>query len=168
MKKRYRPHATDRQREMIRKLTVAGVPQKQIARRVGLTRFSVWKNQKRLGLRQFVAERVPLSETTKRKIISMLRQNLGRLRIARELGVSLEKIDKITRRIKFRRRRGSVGCRYKLTGPEIARIRQALTESEQVLCKRFHISRWWLRRFRVGSFSRKRKRNTTRPGRLRS
>jgi hypothetical protein len=87
----------------------------------------------------------------------MLRQNLGRLRIARGLKVGLRDIDFISRRICFRRRRGSPGIAYRLRPLEIARIREAITQSERAIAKKFHVSRWWLRRFRLGNFSRKHK-----------
>jgi hypothetical protein len=150
---------TARQKALIEKWTRAGVlEQQEIAAKLDLSDVAVWKIQKQLGLRQRVPEREPLSKKTESKIIEMLRQNVARVLIARETGVSLDRIHGIARRIRFRRQRGSVGCGYGLRPPEVAAIRKALTKSEQALCKRFHISRSWLRHFRVGSFSRKRKR----------
>jgi uncharacterized protein YerC len=148
---------TDVARERIRELTIGGMEQQKIAVDVGLSRSTIWKVQRQLQLRQHVPNRQPVSASTQNKITAMLRQAAGRIRIARELGVSLETIDRIARRIRFRRRRGSPGIAYRLRKPEIARIREAITESEKQLCKRFHVSRWWLRRFRAGLFSRRRK-----------
>jgi hypothetical protein len=147
---------TSRQRALIKKWTLAGkLEQQEIAARLDLTRAGVWMVQRELRVRQRVSDREPLSQKTQNKISAMLKKNLGRIRISRETGVTLGKIDGIARRIHFRRRRGSVGVGYRLRKPEIARIREALSESERTLCKRFHVSRWWLRKFRLGSFSRK-------------
>ncbi len=147
---------TAAERETIRRLTVAGhMPQQQIADKLRRTRHTIWKIQKELRLCQRVANREPLSENTKKKLVAMLRQNAGRIRIARDTGITVDKIDKIARSIRFRRRRGSVGCAYRLSPSEVRAIRRAVTQSERRLCKKFHISREWLRHFRVGSFSRR-------------
>jgi hypothetical protein len=133
---------TARQRALIRNWTCAGeLEQQEVAARLGLTRATVWKTQKKLGIRQLVRDRLPLSEATENKIIMMLRQNCGRMRITRETGVALSRIDRIAKRIHFRRQRGSATCAYRLTASEIARIRRAVTESERAICKQFHVSR---------------------------
>ena len=141
----------------IAKLTRSGTQQKKIAATLGLCPPTIAKAQRLLGLRQRVPDREPLPEETKKQIISMLRDNVPRLRIARELGVSLDKLHSIAKRLHFRRQRGSVGCAYKLTPAEITAIRKALTRSEESICKKFHVSRWWLRKFRLGDFSRRKR-----------
>jgi hypothetical protein len=103
---------TNRQRALIKKWTRARkLQQQEMGAKLGLCYQTVLHTQKKLGLRQYVPDRQPLSKKTESKIVGMLRQNLGRLHIARQLGVSLEKIDRISLRIRFRRRsRQSRNC----------------------------------------------------------
>ena len=143
---------TGRQRALIRKWTLARIlEQQEIAAKLDLSRVAVWKVQKALGL----SARPTLSKKTQKRIATLLRKQWPGRRIERELGIGPRWIARIARRMRHRRRRGSIGCAYRLSAPEVTAIRRAITKSERTIAKKFHVSRSWLRRFRLGSFSRK-------------
>jgi DNA invertase Pin-like site-specific DNA recombinase len=89
---------TQRQREkVIRKMTRKREPQDKIARACGMTRTGVWRAQQRLGLVQFVRERMP-SEEKQRQILALTQARVPISRIQLALGVGRKIILTVARR----------------------------------------------------------------------
>jgi uncharacterized protein YerC len=143
--------ATNRQREAIRKLSVAQVPQNNIIAETGLSRATIWKVQKTLGLPQR-RRPVPLPKKIEKKIVKLLKKGWGRRHIAQHLGIGEGKIKRVMQKTRHRKPRGSANTRYNLTAPERRAIRKALYENESRIAKRFHVSRTWLSAFRMRKF----------------
>jgi hypothetical protein len=90
---------TRRQREkIIRAMTKKRASQSAIAKRVGMTRVGVWRAQQRLGLKQFVPDRVYPSQKTERMIVALLRARIPHSHIEVGLRIGLKKIKGIALR----------------------------------------------------------------------
>jgi len=105
--------------EKVRKMTVAGVRQRQIARIVGVHRNSIFRAQRKLRL----SACQPLPTATRRRIRYLLRRKRwGTSRIAKHLGISEYQVREIAKRSGFERRPGEIGWRSHLSPDVYAKL----------------------------------------------
>jgi glycerol dehydrogenase-like iron-containing ADH family enzyme len=132
-------------RQQIQVFSAARMPQKHIAKQLGLSIHLVRKTQKEFGLLPHSTE--PLPAATRKQILAFLHQH-GAPTIARILGVQQHQIYRVAREAKFRRAPGSSGFRYKFSAEEFRAIRRALRISERRIAEKFGTSRAWVSAFR--------------------
>jgi hypothetical protein len=108
-------------RQQIRVFSAARMPQKNIAKQLGLSVHLVRKTQKEFSLLPHSTE--PLPPATQKQILEFLHKH-GAPTVARILGVLQHQIYRVAREANFRRGPGSAGFRYRFTALELRAIRR--------------------------------------------
>jgi DNA-binding CsgD family transcriptional regulator len=106
-----RPDRNPKQLERIRELTLGGHSQKEIAARLRIHRNSVYRYQRAQGLRAWPV----VSCEQEERILALLKQGYGTRKVGRELGVGEHQARLVAKKYHFRRKRGSLGYRYRLS-----------------------------------------------------
>jgi len=146
-----RGKVTDVEREQIRMFSTARMAQKAIAKELRLTRQTVGRIQRELGLSPHPGG--PLPKEIEGRIIELLAKNHGVPRIARELAVAPHKVQAIIKKIHHRKPFGKVGHRYHLGTLELRAIRRDIRKSEGAIARKYGVTHAWLRGFRLRMWS---------------
>jgi hypothetical protein len=142
---------TPEQREQIRVLSSVML-QKNVAKELRLSRWTIAKIQRELGLSPHPAE--PLPKEMEKKVVELLnKKNYGAPKIAAELAVPQHKVQAIMEKIRHKKPQGTIGHRYHLGELELRAIRREIRRSEGAIAKQFGVSHAWLRRFRLRMWS---------------
>ena len=134
---------TEAQCGQIGMFAAAGLPYKNIAESVGVSKATVCGIVRRLGLARHSTE--PLPPETVAKIVERLRRGQGTPRISKALGIQQHRVEKIRRECKLKKRAGENGCRYDEQMKKI--IRRKFRTFESRIAREFGVSPGWVRRF---------------------
>jgi DNA-binding CsgD family transcriptional regulator len=125
-------------RQQIKTLTLARVSQKEIGQRLGFSRGSVYRAQKRLGLHASQGATPEQEE----EILRLLRSGAGCSKIGRQLGVGEHQCRLIKKKYEIRRKLGERGYRHPLSASKRAKILGDIKlriASAVVLAERHHV-----------------------------
>jgi DNA-binding CsgD family transcriptional regulator len=111
-------------KKRVRALSEAGKSQKEIGRMLKLSRGSVYRAQKKMGLclPRYGRRSPELTQTQEAEILALLKSGRGTSWIGRELGCGEYQVRLVATKFNFRRRRGEVGYRYHLSDAKHAKI----------------------------------------------
>jgi hypothetical protein len=145
MTKRNKP-LTDVERERIKFLSAAGMPQRAVAAELRLHRDSVRKIQALENLRPYLG--FVLSAQQKKTIRSLWKRH-GSPRISRATGIPKHVVEKFMRQEGHKKPFGAIGFKRHLTVEELRDLRREIRRNEAAIAKQFGVSHAWLRRFRL-------------------
>ena len=135
----------------ILRLRKAGLMQKEICARTGLSKFLVSRELHRANMPMYKRVVVPLA--AEERIVALLKRNCAQYKIAATLGVSPYMVLKVMRGHNYKRKPGTTGAKYNLDILTLRDIRRAIRQSERSIASEFGVSREWLSRFRRDMWS---------------
>lgn len=136
---------TPKQIAPILRLRKAGFMQKEICKRVGLSKFLVSRTLHRAGLAMH--KRIVVSPAIEARALAMLGENHSPREVAERLELKPHVVRKIGAAHGYKRK--GVGAKYNLDILTLRAIRKAIRESEAAIARRFGVSHAWLRKFRL-------------------
>jgi transposase-like protein len=108
-----------RKEEQVRKMTARGMRQGDIAAKLGVSRDTVYRAQKKLGLRAWQE----VSPEEERTIVDLLEAGYGIRKIGRELAVAESRVCQIAKKFKIRHMYNPHGrVRFNATAKQVERI----------------------------------------------